>query len=156
MFMVLRTGAFVYRVCYLRIKEGILLHPLLINLLVAIAEVNQLVSQVNWIYSSMNLHVINITGKHSEFTHYKCNLYKGHSPGEAVYAAPVVDFFLKHSSFGTWCHCTFLSSSMFFFSSRCPVLYLLQLNPPTHLLSCVPHMFFCLTETTRRMSFLSV
>lgn len=47
MFIVLRTGAFVYRVCYLRIKEGILLHPLLINLLVAIAEVNQLVSQVN-------------------------------------------------------------------------------------------------------------
>lgn len=47
MSMVLRAGPFVYRVCYLRIKEDILPHPLHINLLVTSTEVNQLVSQVN-------------------------------------------------------------------------------------------------------------
>lgn len=42
-----KGGAFVYRVCYPRIKEDTLQRSLPINLLVVIAEVNQLVSQVN-------------------------------------------------------------------------------------------------------------
>lgn len=94
MFTVLRAQAFVYRVCYLRIQEDILPHPLRISLLVAIAEVNQLVSQVNWI-CSMESVLTNITGRHSESTHYKRSLYDAHSPGKAVYAAPVGNSFLK-------------------------------------------------------------
>lgn len=140
--MVLRAGAFVYRVCYLRIKEDILPHPLHINLLVKVQKL------INWFLKSieftpLNLFLINIAGKHSEFAHYKCNLYKAHSPGEAVYAAPVGDLSLKHSSFGTQRHGRILSSSVLFFSSRCPVLYLLQLNPPVHLLSCATDYLTC-------------
>lgn len=136
MFMVLRARAFVYRVCYLRIQEDILPHPLHRRLLVASAEVNQLVSQVNWICSIESVFT-NIIGRHSESTHYKRNLYDAHSPGKAMYTLHLLGIlFSKPSSFGTWRHGGDRSSSMFFFSSRGPVLYSLQFNPSANLVPC--------------------